>query len=121
MRDDFTTATTDALAKRVGVRCSNPACRRPTSGPRTDAAKVVNIGVAAHITAAAAGGPRYDPALLAEQRSSIKNGIWLCQNCAKLVDNDPDRFTVAALTQWKHRSEATALAALTGQVPILLD
>lgn len=92
MRDDFAKRTIDILAKRVNYRCSNLNCRKPTSGPREDPTKAVNIGVAAHITAAAPGGPRYDPTLTSKQHSSIDNGIWLRQNCAKLVDNDPDRY-----------------------------
>lgn len=115
MRDDFPAAAIEALAKRVGVRCSNPGCRRPTSGPRTDSAKVVNIGVAAHITAAAAGGPRYDAKLKEAERSHPNNGIWLCQNCAKLIDNDLQGFQVGLLREWKASSEAQALAVLTGE------
>jgi len=118
MRDEFPSAVIEALAKRVNVRCSNPGCRRPTSGPRSDAAKVVNIGVAAHITAASPGGPRYDASLSAEERGSIENGIWLCQNCAKLIDNDANQFTVDVVRGWKAMSEARALAALTGVPPV---
>jgi hypothetical protein len=115
MRDNFPAAAIELLAKRVGVRCSNPGCRRPTSGPRTDSAKVVNIGVAAHITAAAVGGPRYDAKLSEAERSHLNNGIWLCQNCAKLIDNDPQHFYVELLREWKSRSETQALAALSGE------
>jgi len=113
-RDEFAKSVTDALAKRVGVRCSNPGCRRATAGPRTEPTKTVNIGVAAHITAASAGGPRYSASLTAEQRSSIENAIWLCQNCAKLVDNDSDRYTANLLGAWKARAEEDARAAVEG-------
>ena len=92
MRDDFDEKTKDLLAKRVGYRCSNPNCRQLTSGPQADSNKSLNIGVAAHITAAAKGGPRYDENISLEERASIENGIWLCQNCAKLIDNDPKRY-----------------------------
>jgi hypothetical protein len=61
--------------------------------------------VAAHITAASIGGPRYDSDLLPEERSSTSNGIWLCQNCAKLIDNDISRFSVGVLSQWKTEAE----------------
>jgi hypothetical protein len=33
MRDDFTQSTKELLARRVNLRCSNPGCRKPTSGP----------------------------------------------------------------------------------------
>ena len=58
MRDDFTTQTRTVLARRVGMRCSNPNCRKLTSGPQKKADKALNIGVAAHITAASSDGPR---------------------------------------------------------------
>ena len=114
-RDEFSKHTQDTLAKRVGVRCSNPMCRKLTTGPRTESYHIVNIGVGAHITAASPGGPRYDPSLTQEQRQSPDNGIWLCQNCAKLVDNDPLRYPTQLLRAWKTQAEASALAALEGR------
>jgi hypothetical protein len=104
-RDDFSNDTKDTLAKRVAMRCSNPSCRKPTSGPREDPTKAVNIGVAAHIAAASPGGPRYDETMTHLERGSIENGIWLCQNCAKLVDNDTWRYSARALRRWKHLAE----------------
>jgi hypothetical protein len=122
MGDDFSEPVKRALASRVGNLCSNPECRALTSGPQEDPAKVLNIGVAAHITAASPGGPRYDHDLLPEERGGPSNGIWLCQNCAKLVDNDPTRFTVELLCGWKATAEAEAKSrigktALTGSAP----
>jgi len=109
VRDDFSQAVKQALALRVGNHCSRPACRALTSGPhQKHADKVVNIGVAAHITAAAPGGPRFDVALTAEERASAENGIWLCQNCAKLVDSDTERFAIEELLEWKRQAENSA-------------
>lgn len=116
-RDDFNEPIKRALAARVATLCSNPDCRALTSGPHEDAGKAVNLGVAAHITAAAAGGPRYDAGLTAEQRSSAENAIWLCQNCAKLIDNDPVRFPVAVLRAWKVKAEETARSGM-GKAPV---
>jgi hypothetical protein len=107
-RDDFKPEVKDVLAKRVGMRCSNPNCRQPTSGPQEHPARVLNIGVAAHITAASPNGPRYDKSLSPESRGSIENGLWLCQNCAKLVDNDDLRYPVDLLRRWKALSEEAA-------------
>lgn len=109
MRDDFLADVKDTLAKRAGVKCSNPNCRRQTSGPQVHPEKSVNIGVAAHIHAASPGGARYDPFMTPETRRSIENGIWLCQVCAKLVDNDESRYTAALLRKWKQVSEVAAL------------
>lgn len=109
MRDDFSQKTLDILAKRVGHRCSNPSCRKLTTGPRSESTLAINIGVGAHITAASPGGPRYNPELSASERSSIENGIWLCQNCSKLVDNDRSRYTEELLHEWKTWSEEKTL------------
>lgn len=110
--DDFSDRVKRILAARVGYLCSNPECRVTTSGPQDNPTKAVNIGVAAHITAASLGGPRYDANLSAEERSSPSNGIWLCQNDAKSVDNDVVRFTVDVLKEWKTNAEAEARARL---------
>lgn len=68
----------------------------------------MNIGVAAHITAASPDGPRYDECLSQSERKGIRNGIWLCQNCAKLIDNDPNYYSIAKLKIWKQRAEEKA-------------
>ena len=111
-RDDFTKATIDILAKRVGYLCSNPDCRKHTVGPNDNPEKSTTIGVAAHITAAASEGPRYNRLLSTEQRTHIDNGIWLCSNCATFIDKDEVKFTVELLNQWKMNSENELLEHL---------
>lgn len=113
-RDEFTAASVSTLARRVAYRCSNPNCRTPTSGPHSHDDKSVHIGVAAHITAASAGGPRFDASLSSNERIAIENGIYLCQACAKLIDSDSSRFTVDLLCQWKRDAEREALEAIGG-------
>jgi len=108
MRDDFAIPVKETLAKRVAQRCSRPECRQATSGPQEDPAKAINVGVAAHIIAASLGGPRYDDSLTPERRQAIENGVWLCQTCAKLIDNDPLRYTCEVLHEWKREAEKTA-------------
>lgn len=115
MRDDFTQATAQRLAKRVGFRCSNPDCRKPTSGPGADGG-TVSLGVAAHISAASQGGPRFDEHLTNEGRRAAENGIWLCQQCSRLVDADDSAYDVADLIEWKTFAEAAAAVELRGYV-----
>jgi hypothetical protein len=107
-RDDFPEGVKRVLASRVGYRCSRPGCLRETSGPQEDPTRAINIGVAAHITAASPGGPRYDAALGSERRAGQENGIWLCQTCAKLVDNDALHYSADLLRRWKQASEEFA-------------
>src|ERR1700686_1695104 len=112
MRDDFSESVKRALALRVGNHCSNPRCRALTSGPTVDPSKALNVGVAAHITAASTGGPRFDPGFTPKERASADNGLWLCQNCAKMIDNDSQRFTIELLTAWKLLAEEEALRSI---------
>jgi hypothetical protein len=111
-RDEFSREVRQALAARVGLRCSNPECQQLTSGPAADPARALNIGVAAHITAAAPGGPRFDPALTPDERVAIENGIWLCHTCGALVDRDTARFSVNVLRCWKEAAEDAASRAI---------
>jgi hypothetical protein len=113
MRDDFSSKIKDTLSKRVGLHCSNPNCRSLTSGPNTYEHIATNIGVASHITAASPNGPRYDASLTQIERSSIRNGIWLCQSCAKLIDSDPKKYSVELIRKWKTEAEKETELELT--------
>jgi len=115
MRDDFQEDVKRKLGYRVGLQCSNPRCQQPTSGPSESSKAVTNVGVAAHITAASLGGPRYDASLTPEQRGSIENGVWLCQKCGKAADDDPVTYTCAVLREWKSQAEARAREAIEGR------
>lgn len=118
-RDDFSPTTKRTLAGRAGYACSNPDCRRLTAGAALgDDAKVVNVGIAAHIKGAAPGGPRYDPLQSTEERQHASNGIWLCSAHAKQIDDDHARFTADRLKAWKKLAEErSALAILTLEAP----
>lgn len=105
-RDDFSEAVKTILHNRVGGFCSNPNCRVQTIGPHSDPSKRLSIGIAAHITAAAPGGPRYNPDIESAYRSSAENGIWLCASCASLIDKDADAYPVETLISWKMQAEA---------------
>ncbi len=106
-RDDFSPATVEAIAKRASYICSSPDCRCLTLCPsENDVEKFINIGKAAHITAASPRGPRYDPTLTREQRSSAENGIFLCAVCADKIDkNKGIDYPVDLLRKWKSDHE----------------
>ncbi|VTR91847.1 Uncharacterized protein OS=Candidatus Methylomirabilis oxyfera GN=DAMO_2872 PE=4 SV=1 [Gemmata massiliana] len=110
--DDFPAATKRLLAARAGHVCSCPECMAPTSGPALNDAQPVNLGDAAHITAASPKGPRYDATLSPDQRSDADNGIWLCKIHAAVVDRDETRYPVNLLRAWKEEAERRALKVL---------
>ena len=105
MRDEFTSRTISDVARAVSYRCSNPGCQRSTVGANAAQDGIINLGVAAHITAASPGGPRYNESIDAETRREKNNCIWLCQDCAKLIDSDPHHFTEKLLQEWKRTAQ----------------
>lgn len=116
-RDDFSSATKELLANRVGRKCSNPMCRKLTCGANENPEKITNIRVAAHICAAAKGGPRYDANMTPQERKSFENGIWLCQSCSKLIDTDTTRYTKDTLQSWKRIAEEISIMEVEAACP----
>lgn len=107
-RDNFTEKTKSVIQNRAGNLCSNPDCKALTSGPNANPEKATKTGEAAHITAAAPGGPRYNANLTREQRKSAQNGIWLCSKCASFIDSDFLNYPVRLLQDWKLNAEVKA-------------
>jgi len=92
---------------RAAYVCIRPECRTLTLTPSP--AKPdddVMLGVAAHISATAPGGPRYDKSLSPEQREHIENGIFLCELCATLIDkNQGQDHPIKLFHAWKAEYE----------------
>ncbi len=110
--DDFSAQTKRLIAQRAGYMCAYPNCMAPTSGPAKDGSRAVNVGEAAHITAASENGPRFDPSLTPEERQDAKNGIWMCSTHATLIDRDVVRYPTELLRDWKFESEDRAMKML---------
>lgn len=106
-RHEFNTTTRRTIAERAGYVCSNPDCTTLTIGPDTaNPSKSTSTGIAAHICAAAPGGPRYDMAMSSRARSGISNAMWLCATCSHLVDkNGGADYPADVLRRWKKEHE----------------
>lgn len=105
-RANFSARSRRILAQRAAYRCSNPRCGALTIGPGDDLEDVSDTGTAAHIFAAARGGPRGTGGLSAEDRTSIANGIWLCAACGRLVDaNSGNSYPAPLLRSWRDLHE----------------
>jgi len=95
------------LALRSGNACAYPSCGKElTLDPAhpDDDSKV--IGKAAHIAAASPGGPRYDPTMTDQQRSSIDNLLFLCGDHHDAVDSQLSHHTTEFLQDAKRTHEA---------------
>lgn len=120
-RDDFSSRTVRSLAERAAFICTMPQCNRLTLGPdfsQTD--KSITTGRAAHIKAAASGGPRYDINQSPSERKSIGNGFWACGACADLIDkNGGGDYSVDSLLLWKMEHEKYVKLHLEGKLRII--
>lgn len=103
-RDDFSKNTKWSLGSAVNWICVK--CDRPTRFMSANGEHQVNIGHAAHITAASPLGPRFDETLTPEQRRSEENGAHMCPTCATVVDNDQEAFPPSLLREWQARATA---------------
>ena len=99
---EFSRGVIKSLYKKSGGRCCK--CGDKTSGP-DDQDEGLKKGTAAHITAAAPGGPRYDDKMSDEDRSSASNGLWLCSDCHTEIDQDTTKYTVPILKEMKRKGE----------------
>lgn len=104
-RDEFPERVKRTVGQRAAYLCSNPECRDLTIGPHSQPDESLSTGVAAHICAAAPGGPRFDSTQTQYNRKSISNAIWLCHKCSDRVDKDIDKYTREVLLDWKVQHE----------------
>lgn len=111
----FLADTVDTLARRAALICSNPDCGILTAGPAANDIDSVNLGEAAHIFGRTETSARFNRDLSPAELADITNGIWLCRNCHKAADNDPQRFPAALLFQWRRTHEQAMLARLGKQ------
>jgi hypothetical protein len=112
-RDNFSEKTKSQLAARAGYRCSMTGCGVVTVGPSDESSEaVVNVGVAAHIYAAAPNGRRYDLNMTTAERSNIRNGIWLCSTHSVEIDRDESRYTPDLLKKMRAEHERRAAIEL---------
>src|SRR5690606_16654676 len=111
--DDFTPNDKRIRAERVSRKCSCPGCGRNTVGPNSDdPTKKINNGIAAHVHAAASGGPRYNPQMTSDERRHISNGIWMCRDHGNLIDADYTEYSASTLRDWKSQAEKRASDSL---------
>jgi hypothetical protein len=95
--------TVKQLFAMSGNVCAYPGCQLPIvegSGTIT--------GEICHIRARHAGGPRFDPEQSEEDRHAFGNLILLCRHHHKVIDSEPEVYTIDALTEIKSIHESIA-------------
>jgi hypothetical protein len=90
---------------RCGCRCALPECRKSLiiEGVGGDHASV--IGEIAHIRGESPGSARYDPNMSDDERNSHLNLMIFCRDHHKMVDDQPQTYTVEKLMAMKRLHE----------------
>src|SRR5688572_22788416 len=102
----ITVQTRKMLWGRSGNRCAFEGCGQlliqEVSGARTSV-----IGEEAHIVGRESRGPRGESALPLAERDNYENLILLCPAHHKIIDDHPEEFTIAVLSEMKQVHETT--------------
>jgi hypothetical protein len=111
---------TDATVKELyatALWCGQPRCRQPLYRPSETGVRVLNSRVA-HIHARRENGPRWNPAMTADENRSYNNLIVLCLAHASEIDITPDHFPVEMLREWKRVQVETQERAAQSRPPL---
>jgi hypothetical protein len=95
-----------ALLQKSGNRCAFPGCPELLSQlPIDENDKITNLSNIAHIVAQSDKGPRGQYPLPIDQRDQESNLLLLCSRHHTVIDNEPQRYTVERLRQFKEDHE----------------
>jgi hypothetical protein len=90
---------------RSGNMCAFPDCKKELVMDETETDDSSIIGEEAHIVAQKKDGPRGDSDLTPEQRDKYDNLILLCSIHHKLIDDQPNFYTIEKLKKFKQTHE----------------
>jgi len=84
-----------------GNRCAFPSCKKILIEGQTDTDQESLIGEESHIVAKQLKGPRGKSSLTSSQRDNYENLLLLCKNHHKIIDDQPNKYTVEFLLHMK--------------------
>jgi len=85
----------------AGSRCAFPDCRKTLFEDKTETDDISIIGEEAHIVAKDPKEARGESYLTQEQRDNFDNLILLCSPHHKIIDDQPNKYTVKVLSRMK--------------------
>lgn len=104
--------TTKVLWGKSGGKCAK--CKTDIIIERNET-NPYPIAEMAHIAGLNTGSARYD--MMDDERNSVKNIILLCPTCHKIIDRDPEEYTVSKLKEIKKEHEEWVDEQLTSHMP----
>lgn len=90
---------------RAANRCAFPGCECELVIDETETDDASLIGEMCHIVARQKDGPRGDSSLTPDQRDKYDNLVLMCNIHHKLIDDQPNNYTVEKLKKYKKAHE----------------
>jgi hypothetical protein len=118
MRKDITRKERDLLLLKSGGICAFPGCNRRLIEPGNEKDDATALGQIAHIIASSHQGPRGTKLLTEDDLNKHTNLILLCGEHHKIIDAQPNTYSVPVLQQIKADHEARIRTAMA---PGILD
>lgn len=105
--------TRKMLWGRSANRCNFPECRCELVMDESETDDASVVGEECHIVARENNGPRGNSVLTEEQRDKYNNLILMCSVHHKLIDDQPNKYTIEILKQMKKDHEQWVNRALS--------
>ncbi len=113
-RRQISSKTHKMLWGRAASRCAFPHCRRELVMDSNAIDQASLVGQECHIVAKEKDGPRGNSPLSQKQRDEYENLLLLCNIHHKLIDDQPNTYTVESLQQIKAAHEQWVRECLQG-------
>lgn len=93
------------LCTRSGNRCAMSECHKVLVVGKTGDDRESLVAQMAHIKGERSTAPRYDASMTDSERNSYGNLILVCNNCHKVIDDQPITYSVERLHEIKSQHE----------------
>lgn len=102
---------------RAGNRCANPECRIELVMDVTETDDESLLGEECHIVARSSDGPRGNESFPKDKIDNYENLILMCRIHHKIIDDQPEKYTVSYLKDLKYQHERWVRESLEGYDP----
>lgn len=116
MSGTITRREQNVLCTKSGNRCAIPGCRKILVVDGSNGDRESLVAQMAHIKGEKEGSARYDAGLPIAERNLYDNLILVCPSCHKVIDDQPNSYTVEKLHEIKNQHEKWVLESTEKEV-----